>query len=263
VHAKYTALDTGLRHLAGVTDTTNTTLFFVAEAQPNFQYQHAGKRMLPVNEMLSASFLAEALRLRSAVVIAHRNPLDLLLCSTTDGFANDRSVMEPTFHNGSYSALCFARREMAERVYVRVHDFGALKSKLRELASMPDQITQLLTTYHFGADRPIPVVRVEDLAAFQHEETLGALRALSIRTWGALLEGFGIGLSSGMLEARMDQGMKTFGVRQDEMYSERFWMPAGGEDGSMLPEVMRMRGGVEAVVSEFGFKRTASSRLID
>jgi hypothetical protein len=263
VHAKYTALDTGLRHLAGVADTKNATLFFVAEAKPNFQYQHAGKRMLPVSEMLSASFLAEALRLRSAVVIVHRNPLDLLLCSTTDCFANDRSVMEPTFHNGSYSALCFARREMAERVYVRVHDFGALKVKLRELASMPERIVRLLTAYHFRADGQIPVVRVEDLAAFQYEETPGALRALSIRNWAALLEGFDIGFSTGLLQARMDQVMDKFGVRQDELYSERFWMPAGGEDGSMLLEVMRMRAEVEAVVNEFGFKRTPSSKLID
>lgn len=258
VHEKYTGLDTGLRHLAGVAKTKNETLFLVAETRLNLHFQRAGEMNLPVTEMLNARFLAEALRLRSAVVIAHRNPLDLLLCSTTDCFAKDRAVMEPTFQNGSYSPLCFARRTAKERVYVRVHDFDALKTKLREFASMPETITQLLSA--FGADRPIPAVRVEDLTAFQYEKTPGALRALSIHNWGVLLEGLGIGFSTKLVQSRMDQVINKWGVRQDELYSDRFWMPAG--DGSM-PELMRMRAAVEALVDEFGFKRAPGSKLID
>jgi hypothetical protein len=252
----YTALDTGLRHLAGVARTKNETLFFVADALPNFDYRHADGTTS--RDMMNSAFLAEALRLRSSVVIAHRNPLDVLICSTNDCFIRDHSVMEPTFLNGSFSPLCFDRREAAERVYMRVHDFDLLKAKLRELASMPEAIAQSLTAHGFGIDRPIPVVRVEDLAAFQYERTPGALRALSMATWEVMLKGLGIAFMRELTRYRMDQLQHRWGVRQDELYSDRFWVPARSEDG-----LMEMRAAVEALVDEFGFRRTSSSKLID
>jgi hypothetical protein len=254
VHApKYTVLDTGLRHLAGLARTRNATLFFVNEASPNLRFNSDGP-----SDLLNPIFLAEALRLRSAVVIAHRNVLDLFLCSTDDCFVNNRAVLEPTFLNGSYSPLCFARRSAPERLYVRVHDFDALKTKLRELSSLPERMTQSLTANGFGVDHRIPVVRVEDLAAFQYEDTPGPLRALSVYNWGVLLNAFGIFFSQEIIRQRMAGVLRKFGVRQDELYSDRFWMPARMENG-----LMQMRADVEALVEEFGFKRTVNSTLID
>jgi hypothetical protein len=258
---QYTTLDAGLRRLAGVARLQNETLFFVAEAKINLLFEHAGEKPeepWKAEYLINSGFVAEALRLRSAVVIAHRNPLDLLLCSTDDCFQVDWAVMEPTFLNGSFSPLCFTRRTALERLYVRVHDFNELKTKLRELASMPETITQFFSERGFGVDRPIPAVRVEDLAAFQYEETPGALQALSIRNWGILLNEFGIGFSTELLQSLMDQVVQKWGVRHDELYSDRFWVPAREEDG-----LMQMRANVEAIVDEFGFKRTPSSKLID
>jgi hypothetical protein len=256
VPERYTALDTGLRRLAGVARAKNETLFFVAEAQPNFDHRHFGERSF--SEMINNAFLTEALRLRAAVVIAHRNPLDLVLCSTNDCFYKDRAVMESTFQNGSYSPLCFARRSARERVYVRVHDFVALSAQLRELASMPGKTVHMLTAHKLGVDSPIAVVQVEDLAAFQYEETPGPLRALSISTWSVVLKGLGMEFTREVLQFQMDRIMSQSGVRQDELYSDRFWVPAREDDG-----LMEMRANVEALVDEFGFKRTPSSKLVD
>jgi hypothetical protein len=133
-----------------------------------------------------------------------------------------------------------------------------LKAKLRELSSMPESMTQSLATHGFGADHPIPVVRVEDLAAFQYEETPGELRALSIRNWAVLLQSFGIEYNTELLHLLMNQVMNKWGMRQDELYSDRFWMPARHEDG-----LKEMRANVEALVDEFGLKRTPDSTLID
>jgi hypothetical protein len=74
--AEFISLNAGLRYLTSIAETQNETLFFVAEAELAFGYKGA----VP-NEIISPSFLAEALRLRSAVVVAHRNPLDVMLCT--------------------------------------------------------------------------------------------------------------------------------------------------------------------------------------
>jgi hypothetical protein len=250
------SLDAGLRYLTSVAEAKNETLFFVAEAYLPFDYEAVGSA--PAHEIIPPRFLDEAFRLRSMVVVAHRNPLDVMLCRTNDCFTENTTVMEPTFLNGSFAPLCFHRRTAIERTYLRVHDFDALKAKLRELASMPEIITQFLMARGFGEDGPIPTVRVEDLAAFQYEETPGLLRELSISTWGVLLKGFNIRYSTGLLQSQMDEIIETNGVRRDLLYSERFWVPPREEDG-----LLQMRAEVEALVDEFGFKRTPSTKLVD
>ena len=186
-----------------------------------------------------------------------RSPLDTFLCETRDCFHKKTELgswAEAVYANGARSDLCFNRRSSNTPVLVRIHNFEALASYLREKKnSQRDELEGILKRHGLWMNGD---ANVEDLEGFEFEATPGPLTDAAVEAWAKVLYSVGAPIGKDAIRTAMMQVMHLEGkARMDEPYSWRLWK---GDDDDYRKQV-------EGLVWEFGYRRWPgdSSPLLD
>jgi len=94
---------------------------------------------------------------------------------------------------------------------------------------------------------------VEELAAFEYEETAGALTDLAINQWRLLLNTFGVTLRPQAIQTEMQRVVSRMGPRVDVPYSDRLWLES--DNAAYV-------AGVKRLVDRFGYRRPSENATL-